>query len=351
MRAPSKFTALSLRNSTFVLLWTAFPSWATVGRWWGTVGVWHKKRWAVENTHLICQTQTAEAQLWLKPAMYFYTQYFPWKTDVHLIFKVRRLFPFLRTMNKSIFTLILKTKTNGYSYCMFPDVYFTGRFYSFHFTSVTVVSLMDQRGVCLFRLEERQSTAKFIFNQSKKEDKRNVCLSYQTYTDTRKYSKSVSSAHNEWGHWISPNQLAFWAHCWVMQAALAPHPTLCLRCSSTPQAAWVSVGTGFHWGKPKESHRASSPVSQWRGLYGKSQRQRQKLRVGGYLSSGGKRNVWGSAECTRCGAKDTQRRLSITRSQCIKAVIVPLIIRTIIRPLLTHLTQQRHSVWTWDLWT
>lgn len=75
-------------------------------------------------------------------------------------------------------------------------------------------------------------------------------------------SESASSSHNNWDHWISPNQLAVVSTVGLTWEALSPCPSLAL-CCSIPLAAWLNVGAGFHRGKPKESHRASWPVSQW----------------------------------------------------------------------------------------
>lgn len=57
-----------------------------------------------------------------------------------------------------------------------------------------------------------------------------------------KQLKCVIHAYNtDWCHWISPNQFAVWANCWLMQAVLALAPHLTLHCCSIPQAAWLRV--------------------------------------------------------------------------------------------------------------
>lgn len=114
--------------------------------------------------------------------------------------------------------------------------------------------------------------------------------------------KSVTSAHNGWGH-ISPNQLAVWAHWWLMQAVLAPHPTLTL--CSLPQAAWLSVQAGFHWGKPRgiSPNKLASQSVTWFEQRDTAAQTETESR-GSYLSSGGERNVSRSADCTKAEATD-----------------------------------------------
>lgn len=179
---------------------------------------------------------------------------------------------------------------------MYYDEYSADEVVSFHFT-VKVDFLTDQWGVCLIRLRAKPPVAQFTFTQS---EKNNLCLSISNIPMIYPYLKMLLMCQfiTQWLRSLDlPKPVSCQGPLLVYTGSIGssphPHPPLLL------DSAWLSVEAGLHWGKPKESHRASSPVSQWRGSNGKTQRHRQKLRVGGYLSSGGKRTVSESAECTK----------------------------------------------------
>lgn len=110
----------------------------------------------------------------------------------------------------------------------------------------------------------------------------NLCpyKSYIWYTCSETVvNATVFHTKRVWGHWISPNQLAagpLLAHAGRVGSSHRPQ-LLGVPVTGSMVESWDK----FSQRKTEESHRASLPVRQWRGLNLNTQQQRSKLRVGG----------------------------------------------------------------------
>ena len=120
------------------------------------------------------------------------------------------------------------------------------------------------------------------------------------------------------------------AHTASADSSPHPHPPL--------PPGWVSRQVFTDGNQRNLTEQACQSVSQWRGN-GKT----QKLRVGGYLVPLVEKEMFQDL-LSEQELKPKTHRDFCQCFQCIKADIIPLIVRTIIWPRLTQLTQQHRCV-------